>query len=238
MGINFIKKLVIYGVIVGGFSYGIKYTYNKIQKLKVENERLSSNLSNLNMDMIINETANKELVYSVNSLTLKAKELNTVNKQLHSQLGDMKLKNKDLQSALNIKAKVIQKFDTIRVIPNLDNINNMMFTYKDKYTEINGKLDIPYSHIYSSIKTNDDILNESILNAIKVKNPDFNLDVNDIPIIHDLSYKIDTELLIANEYKYKRRWIFWKRKVGVTTHIKSSNPNLKIDTIFTTQFDN
>ena len=47
-----------------------------------------------------------------------------------------------------------------------------------------------------------------------------------------------TKKLIVPEIKYKRRWIFWKKATGVEMHIKSENPNFKLNKIQTYEFKN
>lgn len=240
MSVNLLKKIIIYCVLIGSFYGGIKYAYNRIEKLKAENERLSDNLINLNMDIEVRETANKELTYSVNALTLKANELQNINKRLYDDAVNMELKIKKLQSMTNIGTKIIQKFDTIPIVPTLDNFKRLSFIYNDKYSEIKGMIDIPDEYIYNAFKTDNEEINTLIVETFRSNNSRFLMDSlsKSNPYIHTMSYSVEADLIVANEYLYKRRWIFWKRKVGVKTHIKSNNPNLNIDSIVTVQFDN
>jgi hypothetical protein len=49
--------------------------------------------------------------------------------------------------------------------------------------------------------------------------------------LSDIKCRVSDSLTIVNETLYKKRWIFWKKEIGVKTHITSENPYFHVNRI-------
>lgn len=192
-------------IILGLLYYGMK----TIEKLNKENDRLESNLENINFDFDKTKTKNGELMYSVNALTVKASELELINSTLNNSLTNLGVKIKNLQSATDIRYVYNTTYDTIYID---SKISKFKYSYKHpgKYTEFTSDINIP-SGLFSADSTKFS------------------------PYLTDVKFKLKDSLLIAHEWQYKRSWIFWKKVVGVKVHIKSENPDFELEQVKTFQ---
>lgn len=192
---NFVYKIV--ALIIIGFA-GIYFSKSYIS-LKKDRQRLEYNLVNINQQLDSVVDKNGELHYTINSLNLKASELNKINSELNDELKNMKIKIKNLQnvSVIDIQYKYIH--DTIyseKIIT--DNIDNI--TYKTI-------IDNPY---YSASWNSSLIDDKSKL------------------VITDYQTQFNDTIITATEIKYKGWW-FWRKPKEIKFHIKSKNPYSKLN---------
>lgn len=233
---NLFKKILTYAIIIGIFGGFITYTTKKINRLTADNERLSNNMLNSNFEVQVREAKNKELVYSVNTLTVKANELKQINSRLYGDIRDLKLEIKRIQALTEIKSTLEQTIDTIQTVPYIDLHTaevSFKFNFNDKFTAIDGEVVIPEKYTFNKVKEFLPTLSENeILDLVDtdIKNKIISSNI-DSPYINKLHYIIQDNLLVIPEFQYKRHWIFWKKVTGVKVHVKSSNPNYKVDTI-------
>ena len=235
---NLIKKILVYAVTIVLFAGIGTYTYKSYVKVSEERDRFKRNWENSNFEVQVRETKNKELAYSVNSLTVKASELKNINTRLYSEIDNLRLEAKRLQALTEIKWQLEQRIDTIysAELPTIVLGNNEFdFTYKDAWTDVNGKIIIPEKYAYNKITqfVSDDAKNK-ILESLEIANPGIARIINNPrtaskPYINNLKYTVNDSLIVIPEFQYKRSWIFWKKVTGVKVHVKSQNPNFKVD---------
>ena len=228
-----LKFWLILGLVILGFI--VFKQCKSIQKTKGENDRLQNNIKNINQELKVTKTKNGDLVYSVNSLTIKKDELDLYNKNLKNELKDMGIKLKNTQSIIKMQIGYGRKIDTIRTekiiteyveVPNnilnvdLNRKNMLQYNFKldDNDSYIAGTMNIPYK-VDSTMHTNN----------YKFVDEERN------PFLTSVEFKFNDSLLIVPTIEYKRVWVFWKKPIGVKTHVKSNNKYFNIDKIYNYQ---
>lgn len=212
-----LKKYLVYLVLFASFGLYGYCSAKQIRAQKLENERLSNNLKNVNMEVEVTKAKNGDLVYSVNALTVKSDELKYLNKKLYGDINNMNLKLKNVQSITDIRYQYETCYDTIFTSSSLTKFKHGL-DLSDKYTTVTGNINLPLE-LFSS--------DSLVANSIKAR-----------PYISEFKFNLKDSLKVVPEWQYKRRWIFWKRVVGVTVHVKSESPNFKLDQIQTYQIKN
>lgn len=197
---NSIKKYLWIALILIVLYLASKWAYNRITYLEKENKRQVENIKNKDFVILTEKTKSGKLTNSINSLTVKANEMQYYNTNIMKRLDDMGLKIKNLQSVSDITYNYTTNIDTIK---------------SEKISE---------NKYLSNWKDN----NNTILANI-------NTPINKNPFLSEVSFTVNDTLLIAPEYTYKRKWLFWKKLTGVKLHIKSENPNFKLEQVQTFQ---
>ena len=108
-------------------------------------------------------------------------------------------------------------------IKNLQSVSNISYNYTTNIDTIESKK-IGENKYLADWKDNNNKVYANI-----------NTPVNKNPFLSEVSINLADTLLIAPEYTYRRSWIFWKKLTGVKLHIKSENPNFKLDQVQTFQ---
>jgi hypothetical protein len=213
---NFLKKyLIIIGLIIAVLLFG-KWSCDRIKYLETDNARKTENIKNKDFEISIEKTKSGQLEYTVASLTVKPEELKYFSKNIEKQLADMGLKIKNIQSITNLNYNYTTNIDTIK--SKMVAENKFLFAFPNKNNmDISGYINIPKKYPDFEIPTDFSIIDTT-------KNAKY-------PFISDLKITINDTLLIVPVYQYKRSWIFWKKFTGVELHIKSENPNFKLDRV-------
>lgn len=208
MLLSSIKKYATYAILIIIMFLLAFFSNKQIQKLSAENSRINDNMKNINLKYAVSSAKNGELIYSVNSLTVKEQELSWINQSLANSLDNLNLKMKNLQSLTNIEYRYSILYDTINMPVKL---NKLKYEYSkvDSSGSISGYINLP-----------ENLFSTDSLIANDPKN---------YPYLSGTKYEIKDTLLIVPEFKYKRSWIFWKKVTGVEVHVKSSSPNFKMD---------
>lgn len=211
-----IKKYLVYAIIIIVFILTGWISATKIKALRLETERLNNNIKNINFEYVVSKAKNGELIYSVNSLTVKGNELVMLNKNLTESVKNLNLKLKDLQSITSVQYQYITLYDTVF---NATKLSKLKYNYviEDKFSKFSGNINLP-----------EKLFSSDTLIANDKKN---------YPYLSEVNFVITDTLLIAPEFKYKRVWLFWKRVNGVTVHIKAESPNFKLDRMQSFQID-
>lgn len=211
-----IKKYLVYSIIFIAFILMGWISASKTKALRLENDRLNNNIKNINFEYAVSTNKNGELSYSVNSLTIKANELSMLNIGLTENIKNLNLKLKNLQSITNIEYKYIILYDTVY---DTKKLSKLKYNYNivDKFTKFSGNINLP-----EKLFSLDTIISN---------------DKKNYPYLSDVNFNITDTLLIIPEFQYKRSWVFWKKINGVKVHIKSENPNFKLDRIQTFQIN-
>lgn len=206
-----LKTILISGGIIAILIAIIGWNIHSIRELNKENSRLSTNLENINFEIKTSKTKDGDYVFSVNALTTKVNELQNINKSLYDDVANMNLKLKNLQSVANVSYEINNKIDRIESekvdTPDTGDLAQVNIVSKAGTYKFNR------ADKYSTFKGNIVVPNDAVSN----------------PYLSDIDYTMTDSLIIANEFKYKRRWIFWKKVTGVETHVKSNNPNFKVN---------
>ena len=241
---NLLKKILVYIIVIAVFGGAGYFSWQEYKAVSAERDRFKSNWENSNFEVAVRETKNKELAYSVNSLTVKADELKMMNSRLYAEIDNLNLQAKRLQSLTEIKWGLQQKIDTLHTteMPTINLGNNVFdFVYKDAWTDVNGKIVVPEKYSYNKITQYTSAEEKAkILAELEKTNPGITNIINNPksptkPYIHGFSYVTQDSLLVVPEFQYKRRWLFWKKITGVKVHVKSKNPNFKVDQMQTYQ---
>lgn len=210
--LSFLKKIIsnrtlMSILIIIGLFIGLMTQCSKAKRLSEDNNRLGYNLENINFKIDSVKTKNGDLQYSVNQLEISSKELNKINSNMSEELQDMKLKYKNLESATKIEIRYVTEYDTIYAKPiEPDN------TGKSK--KFNFYKEDKYNTMSGNIETIEPVTGAFISN---------------------IKTEVKDGITTAIETKYKGWW-FWKRAVSATLHIKSDNPNMKLDKVETYNF--
>lgn len=197
-----------------------------LQKSGKENDRLENNIKNINQDLNVQKTKSGKLMYSVNSLTLKKDEIELYNKKLKGELSDMKIKLKNVQTVLNLNLgysrivdtikseKIITEYINNQLVLNTKNIERYNFKLDDKESYISGNINIPYK------------IDSTSVNKYKI------LDESKNPFLSAVDFKFNDSLLVVSEIQYKKVWLFFKKPIGVKTHIKSENKYFNLNKVY------
>lgn len=203
-----IKKYLVYSIIIIAFILMGWISATKMKTLRLENDRLNNNIKNINFEYVVSAAKNGELIYSVNSLTVKSNELVMLNKNLNESVKNLNLKLKDLQSITSVQYQYITLYDTIF---NATKLSKLKYNYviEDKFSKFSGNINLP-----------EKLFSSDTLIANDKKN---------YPYLSDVNFIITDTLLIIPEFQYRRSWLFWKKINGVKVHIKTESPNFKLD---------
>lgn len=135
-------------------------------------------------------------------------------------------------AALTVKADEMKYFNSDIVkrledmnlkIKNLQSVSNVSYNYTTNIDTLQSK----------KISENKYLVDWKDKNNSVYAN--INTPLNKNPFLSEVIFENKDTLLIAPEYTYKRRWLFWKKLTGVKLHIKSENPNFKLDQVQTFQ---
>lgn len=214
-----IRKIITYVIICIIAFFLLKFAYQKFMGLTKEIDRLQRNMENVNFNYETTQTKTGELMYSVNSLTVKANELALLNTDLNDAIKNLNLKTKNLQSVTNITYKHETVYDTIYPTLKISDFK-YLYSFDDDYTYFSSDINLPKEMFKL------DTLNNSLT---------LDIESTQYPYLSNFNYLIKDTLLIATEFQYKRRWLFWKKVVGAKVHVKSENPNFNLDKIETFQ---
>lgn len=203
-----IKKYLVYSIIFIVFILMGWISATKMKTLRLENDRLNNNIKNINFEYVVSAAKNGELIYSVNSLTVKSNELVMLNKNLNESVKNLNLKLKDLQSITSVQYQYITLYDTIF---NATKLSKLKYNYviEDKFSKFSGNINLP-----------EKLFSSDTLIANDKKN---------YPYLSDVNFIITDTLLIIPEFQYRRSWLFWKKINGVKVHVKTESPNFKLD---------
>ncbi len=203
-----IKKYLVYSIIFIAFILMGWISATKMKTLRLENDRLNNNIKNINFEYVVSAAKNGELIYSVNSLTVKSNELVMLNKNLNESVKNLNLKLKDLQSITSVQYQYITLYDTIF---NATKLSKLKYNYviEDKFSKFSGNINLP-----------EKLFSSDTLIANDKKN---------YPYLSDVNFIITDTLLIIPEFQYRRSWLFWKKINGVKVHVKTESPNFKLD---------
>lgn len=203
-----IKKYLVYSIIIIAFILMGWISATKMKTLRLENDRLNNNIKNINFEYVVSAAKNGELIYSVNSLTVKSNELVMLNKNLNESVKNLNLKLKDLQSITSVQYQYITLYDTVF---NATKLSKLKYNYviEDKFSKFSGNINLP-----------EKLFSSDTLIANDKKN---------YPYLSDVNFIITDTLLIIPEFQYRRSWLFWKKINGVKVHIKTESPNFKLD---------
>lgn len=210
--LSFLKKIIsnrtlMSILIIIGLFIGLMTQCSKSKRLSEDNDRLGYNLENANFRIDSVKTKNGDLQYSVNQLEISSKELDKINSNMSKELKDMELKYKNLESATKIEIRYVTKYDTIYGKP-IEPDNNGKSKKFYFYKE----------NTFNTMSGNIETL-EPVTGAY----------------ISDIKTVVKDGITTAIETKYKGWW-FWKKAVSATFHIKSDNPNMKLDKVETYNF--
>lgn len=206
--ISTIKKYLVYSIIIIAFILMGWISATKMKTLRLENDRLNNNIKNINFEYVVSAAKNGELIYSVNSLTVKSNELVMLNKNLNESVKNLNLKLKDLQSITSVQYQYITLYDTVF---NATKLSKLKYNYviEDKFSKFSGNINLP-----------EKLFSSDTLIANDKKN---------YPYLSDVNFIITDTLLIIPEFQYRRSWLFWKKINGVKVHVKTESPNFKLD---------
>lgn len=147
-------------------------------------------------------TKNGELVYTMGVLNVDKNQLKDINSDLVKELKDMNIKLKDVQKVTKIKKETTVEIDSIKSEP--------------EYVYIPG---MPIDTTYH-FKFADDYV--SFSGKLATSNPG---------VLSNVNIYVNDNLTLVDKITYKRRWLFWRRPVGIEINIKSDNPYSKINMI-------
>lgn len=164
------NKFIIFGIItaivcsLGGY---IWYLRDSNEKLSNEKTRLGENFNAAMLQVDSFRTKNGDLIYSVNSLTLKASEYETYFPEMKKQLDDMGIKLKNTQGVTNINYHYTYNVDTTKI----KKINDSTFTssYEDSWLKLSQRIKLINNKSgvkVDSLKIN---LTDSLLIANEIK---------------------------------------------------------------------
>lgn len=217
---NKYKKYIIGIITLILLVWWIYSLLNKIEYLQEEGNRKDQNIENMSFDVKETKLKNGQLQYTVNSLTLRGGELEHFSSDIFKRLNEMDLKIKNIKSVTNIDYNYTTNIgDTLK--SKMINKNKFLIAYNKNNLDFSGFINIPEG--YPNFEIPEDFAK---------------VDSTKYPYMSNLSVTFSDTLLIVPEIKYKRRWIFWKKATGVEMHIKSENPNFKLNKIQTYEFKN
>ena len=217
---NKYKKYIIGIIVLILLVWWIYSLLNKIEYLQGESDRKDQNIENMSFDVKETKLKNGQLQYTVNSLTLRSGELEHFSSDIFKRLNEMDLKIKNIKSVTNIDYNYTTNIgDTLK--SKMINKNKFLIAYNKNNLDFSGFINIPEG--YPNFEIPEDFAK---------------VDSTKYPYMSNLSVTFSDTLLIVPEIKYKRRWIFWKKATGVEMHIKSENPNFKLNKIQTYEFKN
>ena len=217
---NKYKKYIIGIIVLILLVWWIYSLLNKIEYLQGESDRKDQNIENMSFDVKETKLKNGQLQYTVNSLTLRSGELEHFSSDIFKRLNEMDLKIKNIKSVTNIDYNYTTNIgDTLK--SKMINKNKFLIAYNKNNLDFSGFINIPEG--YPNFEIPEDFAK---------------VDSTKYPYMSNLSVTFSDTLLIIPEIKYKRRWIFWKKATGVEMHIKSENPNFKLNKIQTYEFKN
>lgn len=215
---NKYKKYIIGIIALILLVWWIYSLLNKIEYLQEEGNRKDQNIENMSFDVKETKLKNGQLQYTVNSLTLRNDELKHFSSDIFKRLNEMDLKIKNIKSVTNIDYNYTTNIgDTLK--SKMINKNKFLIAYNKNNLDFSGFINIPEG--YPNFEIPEDFAK---------------IDSTKYPYMSNLSVTFSDTLLIVPEIKYKRRWIFWKKATGVEMHIKSENPNFRLNKIQTYEF--
>lgn len=164
---------------------------------------------------------NSRIQTNLENSDFKIDSLKTKNGELFYQYNSLIVTNKELEKINN---EILEKNKELGIkVKNLESYTKIETKYIVKIdtfetTKIdNNKFQAKYKNQYIDVIQQITLTENSLENCI--------------PIIDSLQIKITDCLSISREPIYKRRWIFWKRMIGVKEYIKSDNPYFKLDKV-------
>ena len=183
-------------------------------EFKNDYHRQTENFKTLSQELKVTRAQNGELIYSVNTLQMTSDEVKKTLPAVEAELKNMGLKLKNTQSITDVKYSYKTIYDTVKASKEFKYENDIISYDVNKIvdsTKVSGKINVPvnYDSTYQL----------------------YNIDFVKQPYLNNLSFEYKGNLSIINEIQYRRSWIFWKKPVGVKTHIKSNNDSFKIDQI-------
>lgn len=213
---SFLWKYKFYLIAI--FLFSLLFSlWNENRNLRREKTRTEHNIKNMRFAMDSIRDKNGKLHTEVNQLTLRRNELIYFNNELRDEIDSLDVKLKNVESVTKVK----YKYRTIikeKIVTDVDTIYQMY----DKNKEWNynfGKYKINYEN--KGFKLNTDLI----------------IKTDTLPYLQNLHAQYDDSLIILGETQYKRRWLFWKRPVGVKLHLKSNSPAFTLDKIETYKFE-
>lgn len=209
---------------------------NRLKYYKSENERKQYNIENMQFEYEKIKGKNGEYHIAVNALTLQKDELQHFNDDLQKTIDSMKIKSKNLESATKVKYSYKNK--TNKKIYSKSNKSELLALQKEKDSLLK-KSDNESKQRIVEIDSLQKILKRTYKVDYSDKGyrieTDVVLDDNRI-YLDNFNYFYTDSIIIIGETTYKRRWLFWKRPVGVKLHLKSSNPSFHFDKVETYKF--
>lgn len=151
-----------------------------------------------------------------NNADFKIDSLKTKNGQTQYIVDALVLTKKELTES---NSELIEKVKNLNVklknIESVIGVENHYFFSTDTLL-IEKKTDSTFKGSYS----NEWVTLSQIVSLVNNKT---NIKIDSVEI------QIFDKILLANEIKYKRVWIFWKKPVAIVTHITSENPYFHLD---------
>jgi hypothetical protein len=150
--------------------------------------------------------------------TREVHKVRTENGTLHASINSLNLHFKEAQE---FNGQLLQKVSDLNI--------------KLKHAQSVKKVEYVYIYVIDSTKitkVNDTTFLSNYTDEWLSLNQRITLTEEKSNILIDsLNIELRDNLYIVDEILYKRRWIFWKRPVGVKIHVTSDNPHLDIDKI-------
>ena len=209
---------------------------NRLKYYKSENDRKQHNIENMKFEYEKIKGKNGEYHIAVNSLTLQKDELQHFNEDLQKTIDSMKIKSKNLESATKIKYSYKNK--TNKKIYSKSNKSELLTLQKEKDSLIK-KSDVESKARLKVI----DSLQKLLKRTYNIDYSDKGYRIKTDVIVEDnrvyldnFNYFYTDSIILIGETQYKRRWIFWRKPIGVKLHLKSSNPAFHFDKVETYKF--
>lgn len=208
----------------------------KLNYYKAENERKQHNIENMKFEYETIKGKNDEYHIAVNSLTLQKDELEHFNENLKQTIDSMKIKTKNLESATKVKYSYKNKAKN--KIYSKSNKSELVALQKEKDSLLKKNDEVSKARL-KEIDSLQKLLKKSYKIDYSEKGyriaTDVILDDNQV-YLDNFNYFYTDSIIIVGETMYKKRWIFWRRPIGVKLHLKSNNPAFHFDKVETYKF--
>jgi hypothetical protein len=181
-------------------------------KAKAEVEQKSEALQNSNFQIKRDSLKNGQLEETVTALQVNGTEFSKMNQGLAGQIAAMGIKVAQLQSATNIIAHQSFRIDTLN-------------SHRDTSRRANSPIDTGKWNGLAGV------YNTSWKDRWASFSASINLNRGRNPFLTGIVPNFRDSLIIANETKRKRVWLFFHKVTGVLTHITSPSPYFKVDTV-------
>ena len=147
------------------------------------------------------------------------KEMTAKDKTLYYEINQLTLKKNEFEELVpKLNAEITNLKSKLKNISNITTIN----------TSYNIKIDTIYIDTLKKIKT------FNYIDSFIVFKGEVNYNQN---TLNNVNLTVIDSLLILQEVKYKRYWIFWKKPIGTKIKIKSENPYLILKNVESYNFD-